>query len=178
VEHPLQRRDWERAALSAIADGGLSAVHIDELAHLLGVTKGSFYWHFESRDDLIEAALSRWRDACVGALDDIDRHARPRRRLRALAASSLRERRDGQVEIALVGIVDDERVTRFVEAVLARRLALLERAFEGLGARSASELAVLANALYVGYLHTVRVDPIRGRRASRALEGAWASLGR
>src|SRR6266851_4133119 len=56
----LTADDWAAAALSAIAESGLSAVAVEPLAVRLGTTKGSFYWHFASRAALLEAALSRW----------------------------------------------------------------------------------------------------------------------
>src|SRR5262245_20474461 len=56
----LTRDDWITAALGAIADGGLAAVGVEPLAARLGATKGSFYWHFENRDALLEAAIRRW----------------------------------------------------------------------------------------------------------------------
>src|SRR5215469_10859491 len=56
----LTRDDWITAALAAIADGGLAAVAVEPLAARLGTTKGSFYWHFENRDALLQAALLQW----------------------------------------------------------------------------------------------------------------------
>src|SRR6476646_5521740 len=56
----LTRDDWITAALAAIADAGRAAVGVEPLAVRLGATKGSFYWHFENRDALLEAAISRW----------------------------------------------------------------------------------------------------------------------
>ena len=56
----LTADDWATAALDAMAAGGLESVAIEPLARQLGVTKGSFYWHFANRDALIRAALERW----------------------------------------------------------------------------------------------------------------------
>src|SRR5690606_7033358 len=56
----LSAADWAQAALDVIAEQGVSAVAVEPLARRLGVTKGSFYWHFPSRDALLQAALERW----------------------------------------------------------------------------------------------------------------------
>jgi len=59
----LSTEDWEEAALDVIAHQGISQVAVEPLAKLLGVTKGSFYWHFSNRLDLLKAALKRWRSS-------------------------------------------------------------------------------------------------------------------
>jgi AcrR family transcriptional regulator len=44
----LSAEDWLTGGLRLLADDGLAGVKIDVLARRLGVTKGSFYWHFEN----------------------------------------------------------------------------------------------------------------------------------
>ena len=53
----LTATDWERAALELIAERGVQALAIEPLARRMGITKGSFYWHFASREALL--ALSK-----------------------------------------------------------------------------------------------------------------------
>lgn len=45
------------AALEVIENEGINALRLDAIAASVGVTKGSLYWHFKDRDDLIRAAL-------------------------------------------------------------------------------------------------------------------------
>jgi AcrR family transcriptional regulator len=54
------RAAWIRAATSALRAGGVDAVRIEALARLLGATKGSCYWHFRDRAELLEAMLLWW----------------------------------------------------------------------------------------------------------------------
>jgi AcrR family transcriptional regulator len=56
----LEREDWLRAARRALLKGGVEAVRVAKLARDLGVTKGSFYWHFKDRDELLELLLREW----------------------------------------------------------------------------------------------------------------------
>ncbi|BAB75427.1 TetR/AcrR family transcriptional regulator [Nostoc sp. PCC 7120 = FACHB-418] len=56
----LERQDWINAGLKVLAEGGIEAVRVEPLAKLIKVTKGSFYWHFKNRDDLLEAILQEW----------------------------------------------------------------------------------------------------------------------
>jgi AcrR family transcriptional regulator len=66
----LGRADWLRAARKALLHGGPAAVRIEVLARKLKVTKGSFYWHFKDRRELMEALLREWEEetTLVGAL--------------------------------------------------------------------------------------------------------------
>ena len=51
---------WIDAAYKLFETGGIKAVRVDPLSKTLGVTRGSFYWHFEDRDALLRAILKRW----------------------------------------------------------------------------------------------------------------------
>lgn len=56
----LTRDDWLDAAFQAVVDGGFDAVRVLTLAQRLGVTRGSFYWHFADHAELVQALLARW----------------------------------------------------------------------------------------------------------------------
>jgi AcrR family transcriptional regulator len=56
----VSREDWVDAAWKALGEHGVEGVRVERLARSLGVTKGSFYWHFKNRQALIDALLSRW----------------------------------------------------------------------------------------------------------------------
>jgi AcrR family transcriptional regulator len=58
----LTRDDWLDAAFKAVVDGGFDKARVLLLADALGVTRGSFYWHFTDHADLIAALLARWRE--------------------------------------------------------------------------------------------------------------------
>jgi len=56
----LTRDDWISGAWDMLGENGLDGVRVEPLARRLGVTKGSFYWHFKDRQQLVEALLDRW----------------------------------------------------------------------------------------------------------------------
>ena len=58
--HQLGRDDGLKAALS-LCKGGIEVVKIAPLAADLGVTTGSFYWHFKNRQELLVALLNYWK---------------------------------------------------------------------------------------------------------------------
>jgi AcrR family transcriptional regulator len=51
---------WIDAGLRALAAGGPDAVRVELIAQELGVTRGGFYWHFPSRQALLEEMLNTW----------------------------------------------------------------------------------------------------------------------
>jgi AcrR family transcriptional regulator len=60
IASKLGRQDWLAIGIQALIEKGIEAVRVDPLAKLLNVTRGSFYWHFKNRDDLLEEILSEW----------------------------------------------------------------------------------------------------------------------
>jgi AcrR family transcriptional regulator len=56
----LNRDDWINAARRALINSGVEGVKVDTLAKRLKVTRGSFYWHFKNRADLLKALLENW----------------------------------------------------------------------------------------------------------------------
>lgn len=57
----LTREDWIHAAQRALVKGGVDAVRVDTLAKELKITRGSFYYHFKGRSELLDGILSDWR---------------------------------------------------------------------------------------------------------------------
>lgn len=58
----LTRDDWVFAGLSALARAGSGALKADVLAKSLGVSRGSFYWHFTDLTAFHRAILDAWED--------------------------------------------------------------------------------------------------------------------
>ncbi len=57
----MSRQDWIDGAIKKLSEDSIAALRVDELAESLNVTKGSFYWHFDSRESLLEGVLTWWR---------------------------------------------------------------------------------------------------------------------
>lgn len=56
----LGRQDWLNIGLQTLIENGIEAVRVEPIAKLLKVTRGSFYWHFKNRDELLVAILQEW----------------------------------------------------------------------------------------------------------------------
>jgi AcrR family transcriptional regulator len=162
----LSRADWEQVALDAIAENGLGAVAVEPLAARLGVTKGSFYSHFASRDELIEAALQSWERSHGGT--GLERFAAiedPAERLRQLllAAITFSQSSEPSVHVSLLGELGDPRVRAAVARVTEMRVGFLTGTYRELGfsPQRAADRARLVYATYVGLLQMAREAPDR-----------------
>jgi AcrR family transcriptional regulator len=160
----LSAQDWARAALKAIADGGLAAVAIEPLARKLGVTKGSFYAHYRNRDELIAAALAEWvRGHGDEGLAEFAAIADPAARLRDLLTVVVQAVQPlaPSVHLSLLGDRNDPRVRDAVRQVNQARLELLARTYGELGLSQdrAASRARVAYAAILGLSHLAQTDP-------------------
>lgn len=89
---PSSRQDatsWIAAALGILAKDGIDGVRVERIARQLGVTKGSFYWHFKDRAALHLAMLECWRrQATLDLFDKFAEEGPPLDRYRALMRAS------------------------------------------------------------------------------------------
>jgi AcrR family transcriptional regulator len=158
----LSAEQWAEAALDAMSSGGLEAVAVEPLARRLGVTKGSFYWHFSNRDALVRAALQLWEkretdDAIVGVEEEPD----PYERIVKLFKRGNSSHRAGRLYLALAAASDDPAVGQVVQRVSSRRLAFLYKCYLGLGLseRDARLWSTFAYATFIGNQQVHRDTP-------------------
>ncbi|BBY31964.1 TetR family transcriptional regulator [Mycolicibacter minnesotensis] len=123
-------QDWVQAGFRILADDGLKALTIDRLCKRLGVTKGSFYWHFTDMKAYRNALVDTWaavRDADRGdfdALSDIPPRERLSHMMTALVGPShwmleraMREWARSQDSVAAAVRSSDQRVLAAVRQV-------------------------------------------------------------
>ncbi|KAF1694296.1 TetR/AcrR family transcriptional regulator [Pseudoxanthomonas koreensis] len=151
----LSAAAWAQVALDVIAEQGVAAVAVEPLARRLGVTKGSFYWHFPSRDALLQAALERWEEVeqeqVFGSLEEVPD---PRERLRQLFQLVGHETKPHAIYSELLKALDHPAVGPVIQRVSQRRLEYLTASFRqaGLGRNESQNRARLTYAAYVGFL--------------------------
>jgi len=170
-----------RAAVRAIEEGGVGAVAVEPLARRLGVTKGSFYWHFKNRGALLEMVLERWEEECTEAvIAAAERLSDPRERLvwvfdEATADEFLVGGHTSEpgiffsraFEQELYDAAGDPVVGPVVRRVSERRVDYLEECYRALGfsTEDAHHRGLLAYAAYVGTMRLAREVPGRVPRA-------------
>lgn len=146
--------DWEQVGLDTLGELGVSAVAVEPLARRLGVTKGSFYWHFPSREALLKIILERWELHDEDEFASIETIGDPKERMRRLF------RRTGSDELkshliygALLRSPEHPIVQPVLTRVTNRRIAFLTDAYRQAGFEARAEYrARLAYAAYAGFL--------------------------
>ena len=155
----LTASDWEREALKLIAAKGIAALAIEPLARRMGITKGSFYWHFPNREALLEQSLDRWEQHDARNLNTaLSAISEPRERLISFIRRVGHERLTHEVYSALCAAADHVQVKPVLERVANRRMRLIASSFEELGfdAKHAAHRARLVYSVYLGFLQLYR----------------------
>ena len=109
----LTREDWLDAAFQAVVKGGFAEARVMTLAENLGVTRGSFYWHFADHAAMLDALVERWFEEQMQRVQFIA----------ALSSGDPLADLDELVDLQLTRVGSDLKSTRFELALrgLARR---------------------------------------------------------
>lgn len=135
----LTPETWIEAATAVLVDEGIDHVRVDVLAGQLGVTRGSFYWHFRDREDLLRRVLQAWSER---ATEQLTRRlesasAGPGEQLRDVMSLPFRGRaaaRAARIELAIRAWARrDDMARQAVDAADASRLAYHAQVFGALG---------------------------------------------
>jgi AcrR family transcriptional regulator len=177
----LSRTDWLERGLLLLGTQGPQHLKIDTLCKALGVTKGSFYHHFEHQAAFVSALLEHWKSTYTQQLMQAvasitDPHLRSQRLSELVFGKDMRPEvamrawANSEPEVAdTVRAVDEERIDYLVE--LAQRM--------GAPRKQAGLLAKMAYAQLVGIQHLQAfISPADAVQMDHALHGmAFASTG-
>lgn len=167
----LTRDDWLDAAAGEVAAGGFSHLRVLTLAKRLGVTRGSFYWHFKDHEDLVVSFLDRWRDRRFVELD----YMRPKGEnpeqelhqiLQLLLTDATRNIRRLQVELAVRDFARrNDHAALIVDEVDRARVEQNKLLFRHLGAAE-DQVEDLATLMYMATVGSQVVQA--GRKGNEA----------
>lgn len=151
----LSAQDWTDAALRALADGGVAAVRVDVLSRSLGVSRGSFYWHFANRDALLQAALEQWEQAVtaqvIARMEDVES---PLARFQQLVHTAFGPEAIPGLQPAIMAHAHHPIVEPVLRRVTARRIGFIAEIYQDLGLppAAARRRAIICYATYLGWL--------------------------
>ncbi|CAN5274251.1 TetR/AcrR family transcriptional regulator [soil metagenome] len=171
----LSKHDWIVAALQEVGNGGVAQVRIEVLARVLGVTKGSFYWHFKDRDALLGEMLRFWQQSLTS---EVGRFVRtkietPRERLSYLLGLASEDRSDvpgGTTEHALREWARSSELARHaISDVDSERLTIIAEIYRDMGMSksraAAAALLALSHLIGVNVIHRdVGLQAFRAQR--------------
>ncbi len=130
---------WIGAATEMLIDHGIDSVRVDVLAQQLQVTRGSFYWHFRDRDELLRRVLAAWREQATERLTARLERARddPREQLRDVISLPSRGRaaqRAARIELAIRAWARRDATARqAVDEADGARIGYIAQLFSALG---------------------------------------------
>ncbi len=146
---------WVRAAGLQLANAGIDGVRVELIAKRLGVTKGSFYWHFKDRDALLAAILHDWRsNATMAIIDSLEKSGAPAEaRLRRVLELPLRRTLHDEVGRGIrLWARTDPRAAQAIEEIDGLRRRYIAGLYQQLGCEP--QIAQAYAALVYGYTRT------------------------
>jgi AcrR family transcriptional regulator len=135
----LTPESWVEAATAVLVDQGIDHVRVDVLAGQLGVTRGSFYWHFRDREDLLRRVLQAWSEQTTEQLTRrlVTARTQPLEQLRDVISLPFRGRaaaKAARIELAIRAWARrDELARQAVDAADAARIGYHREIFAALG---------------------------------------------
>ena len=125
----LTRQEWIEAGMQMLARQGVASVRVTELARRLGVTRGSFYWHFKDRNDLLESMVSAWETETTELLEKASEAPAGFERIRALQWEG-RQAEGRLPDVAIFAWASNEpSIVQRVSAVERQRMEFIAEAF-------------------------------------------------
>lgn len=147
----LSAQAWIDFALATLAREGFETLKADILARKLGVSRGSFYWHFADIETFHARVIQQWRQVATEAIiADVEREQAPEARLDVLLRHAFGD--GAELEVAIRAWAENnELAARAVGQVDRRRRAYIEKLLRELG-MSVSLAAARTAVLYWAYL--------------------------
>jgi len=149
----LSAKDWLDLGLKVLAESGFTALKADPLAKAMGVSRGSFYWHFADIGAFHAAILKHWREvAAEQIIANVEAAAGNDNPLQLL----LRQAFGGRLSLENAvrsWAAHDSLARRAVQAIDRRRLSYLERLLRasGLAPRVAHARAQILYWAFLGF---------------------------
>ena len=132
----LSKFDWLNFSLKELAENGHSQLTAYRLATKLGVSRGSFYWHFENIRAFETEILQRWTELTTDdVINDLRSIESPPLRLGALIKRAM----DGDFKLERAvrsWAISDDKVAKIVQTVDARRVAYITNILKDAGVKS------------------------------------------
>jgi hypothetical protein len=148
----LTKADWIRRGIKVLNDEGYAAIKIEHLCIKFGVTKGSFYHHFESIGDYEEELLKYWESETLGRIKEVVNSGKnPKERLNLMIKEVFSV--SGKTELSLrAWALHNKTVKKYLDKMDGERIGVTCKLYleMGVGKEKAAELAEFAYTAWLG----------------------------
>ena len=157
----LSAQDWLNQGLKTLAKSGFTALKAEPLAKAMGVSRGSFYWHFADIAAFHAAILKHWREiAAEQIIAGVEAASKDENPLEVLLRRVFSERLAIENAVRTWASVDPA-ARAAVQAIDRRRLGYVERllAQSGLPAEVARARAQILYWAFLGFALSDQPQP-------------------
>jgi AcrR family transcriptional regulator len=165
----LSAKDWLDQGLKTLATSGFTALKAEPLAKALGVSRGSFYWHFTDVGAFHAAVLDHWREvAAEQIISDVEAESPDRNALPTLLRRVFGDKPPVLESAMRSWAAHDASARATVQAVDQRRLGYVENQLKASGLPAETARA-RAQILYWAFLGFALSDKALSRPKQAAL---------
>lgn len=160
----MTKSDWLQAAIEELSLHGIEGVKVLPLSAKLGVSRGSFYWHFQDREELLRSLLAFWEEELTDSVIEQSNAmgGTPRQQVEEVLTNVLVNRRNRyDTAVAAWGMSDQHAAKRYAR-VLRKRLKFLTSILGRAGINR--EDAEFRTRMLLGYLQFTEIS--QGRRSA------------
>jgi len=151
MKDQLSARDWLDRGLKVLARNGFTALKADPLAKAMGVSRGSFYWHFADVGAFHAALLKHWHEvAAEQIIAEVETASSGHQALELLLRRAFGERLKLEGAVRTWASIDPA-ARAAVQAIDRRRLDYIEHLLRQTGA-PADVAGARAQILYWAFL--------------------------
>src|ERR1700756_3350036 len=167
----LSAKDWLDQGLKTLAERGFTALKAEPLAKAMGVSRGSFYWHFADIGAYHAAILKHWREVAaeqvIAGLEAVSDHDDP---LALLLRQAFATRLLSLEKAVRSWATSDAAARGAVQAIDRRRLGYIEELLRrrGFAAEIAQARAQILYWAFVG--HALSDRPLSKAQQQKVLE--------
>ena len=170
----LSSNEWIEAAFRALSTSGPQAIKAEAIARDLGVSKGSFYWHFTNVADLKTKMLEHWFEAAtqeiIAQVNQVE--GSPTEKLQTLVDIATGNKSEPYGGVSVEAAIRDwgkysQQAGEMVKRVDTQRLNYLTEQLQAAGSDEASA-RTNAEVLYAGLigLEILAAEDLANLRAS------------
>lgn len=146
-----------------MATQGVAAVKVEVLARHLQVSKGSFYWHFKNRQELLEAILQRWENETRKLIEQSQQASTPKEQLIKLfnLVEQMCQSNQPDPEAAIfIWANQDHKIQQRVRILETKRVGYLSKILQdyGFGEKEARHRAEVGYFALMGFWERLERD--------------------